>query len=301
MTDIITQSFRKLYRCTCNNGDIDAVPYNISLDPGLYRIELWGASGGGYTGRVGRGGYARAEIKINVTTQYYLFIGSEGFTSTQESAAGGCNGGGSGYQGTQEAENQGRENGGGGGSTDFRIGPSLTDRILVASGGGGTGITYQGGDGGASTGYPGRGWTYDNKTTEGHGGKQSSGGIGGSFTNELGSSFYAENGTLGQGGKGTGNGYSSGGGGGGYYGGGGAYESGAGGGSGYILPSLKGHLKSGRDSFPSPTSNAYETGHIGSGYARITILNGKWPSCKIINYRQYFITLNFVLLLVHHS
>ena len=271
---------QKVYYCNCTfNGEKNSsIPYSITLDPGHYKIELWGASGGntkGGEGKAGKGGYAQAEIFLNETKTYFLYIGGQGGESYDNLAAiGGCNGGGNGFFGTNQTNHDG--NGGGGGATDIRTNQDLNSRILVASGGGGSGIGFPGGDGGATEGFLGGGWynTYEgwNETyTGGTGGTQYQGGNGGIFKDNNNLNF-APNGTLGYGGSGHGIQFHGGGGGGGYYGGGGSFESGGGGGSGFILSGLLGFLKSGQESFPSPTPHVNETGHIGDGFARITTI-----------------------------
>ena len=287
---IETTLFQKIYKCNCKNK-YDIHPYNITLDPGTYRIELWGASGGGIYANPGKGGYARADIEVEKTTTYYLYIGGEGESSNHTVASGGCNGGGDGYYG--EGVKEGRnENSGGGGATDIRtaIG-DLSTRILVASGGGGTSIGYPGGDGGGEVGFDGSGWN-GNFTVSGGGATQQNGGKGGTYNDKI-----AENGTLGVGSDGVGDAYCSSGGGGGYYGGGGAYESGGGGGSGFIKSTLSGILKSGRDRFPSPTKKGYENGHIGDGYARISIITPYMyvtaKNCRTINF--HLLTMIFLI------
>jgi hypothetical protein len=103
----------------------------LILDPGIYELEVWGASGGAYfnVGR-GLGGYARGTITLNEKTKVYVHVGSQGSDSNTGSGSQGCNGGGyANYNG-----------GSGGGSTDIRLKvDSLFSRVIVAGGGGGTG------------------------------------------------------------------------------------------------------------------------------------------------------------------
>ena len=110
--------------------------------------------------------------------------------------------------------------GAGGGASDIRRGgTALTDRVLVAGGGGGTGLNAPGGDGGAPNGTAG--------ASGGQGGTLTAGGAAG------GNSFgVAENGSLGVGGNSAVN--QRAGGGGGYYGGGGSNNGGGGGGSSWV-------------------------------------------------------------------
>ncbi|OIN60729.1 glycine rich domain-containing protein [Arsenicibacter rosenii] len=103
----------------------------------------------------------------------------------------------------------------GGGATDIRIGGSdLSNRVLVAGGGGGAGNVREGGVGGGLIGGVGGG--YNDSGGGGGGGTQSAGGKGGDSDGGV---TQPEDGKLGLGGKGNSSGGGSGGGG--YYGGGG--------------------------------------------------------------------------------
>ena len=90
-------------------------------------ISLAGAQGGRAGGN---GARATATFKTVPTTPLYIFVGGQG--STGSGAAGGYNGGGASGSGHNDE-------GSGGGATDIRTSPFLTDRIAVAGGGGGTG------------------------------------------------------------------------------------------------------------------------------------------------------------------
>ena len=170
----------------------------VTLDPGAYFLEAWGAQGGVNSTSQGFGGYANGWLELTEEKTVYIYVGQHPGTSTN----GGWNGGGNGHH-----SSYGR---GGGGATDFRIdGQELTDRKLVAGGGGGNGFSSRiGGSGGGLTGGNG---SHD----PGFGGTQETGG--------------AANGAFGIGGDRTGS-WSSGGGGGWYGGGGGQDQLGAGGG-----------------------------------------------------------------------
>ncbi len=124
---------------------------------GFYKVELWGAQGGGATG--GKGGYTSGEINLKKGEKFYIYVGGAG----NSSGKGGYNGGGD--AGVLAAKNDG-----GGGATDIRIvggtwndAISLNSRIMVAAGGGGAnangtntaGNGKTGGAGGGSIGYPG--------------------------------------------------------------------------------------------------------------------------------------------------
>lgn len=242
----------------------------VTLKPGRYKLECWGAQGGyrSSSSYGGLGGYSVGEISLEKQTTLYVYVGGSGNTGKTN---GGFNGG-----GKRATYN------GGGGATDIRVGTdSLYARVIVAGGGGSDGATnrngmYGGGEtGGSSTQSYGSG---------GGGGTQTAGGTGGS----------GNAGTFGQGGEGkaASNGF-AGAGGGGWYGGGGSYpdgsgddDRGGGGGSGFVWTGQNapnGYLlgsayyltntstKAGNTSFTAP-GGAAETGHSGDGYARITCL-----------------------------
>lgn len=119
----------------------------ITLTPGTYRFEAWGASGGGYnpaalgiSSRGGQGGYTQATYKINTTTTVYVYVGQAGSYGAGDNAYGGPN---TTFNGGGAGGNSG--SGSGGGATDFRlVGGSwdntegLKSRFLVAGGGGGS-------------------------------------------------------------------------------------------------------------------------------------------------------------------
>lgn len=208
---------------------------NVTLPAGKYKLETWGASGGG---RVpGQGGYATGTITIDNDTTLYICVGQK---------AGTYNGGGTGNHGY------------GGGATHIATAngvlsslSSQKDSILLVAGGGAGGSRGAGGAGG---------------------GANMSGTNGGSGCGTLGTgatvSSPGSGGYSGSFGKAGGGGWNSCGGGGGYYGGGGSYENysrdddddaGGGGGSGYAAPSLT-------------DVTGTTGGHSGNGLAKITVL-----------------------------
>ena len=180
-------------------------------------FDIRGAQGGGDGGL---GGRARATIAVTPSQSIQVTVGGEGTadSSNPNGSAGGFNGGGDVWFG-----------GSGGGATDIRIGgPMLTDRVLVAGGGGGYGVSMSGvpfgGAGGGLLGLP--GGSGGAGSAPGSGGNQTAGGFGGGG---------AGNGSLGSGGDNppiT----IGGAGGGGFYGGGGGDLAGGGGGSGFGPP-----------------------------------------------------------------
>lgn len=114
---------------------------------GWYKIELYGAEGGGINGTTikgGKGAYTSGIIYLDIGTELSFYIGGKG-----DGNNGGVNGGGN-----------GKGNGtGGGGATDVRVGSDIRQRIMVAAGGGGAtqynGASATGGDGGGLVGKSG--------------------------------------------------------------------------------------------------------------------------------------------------
>lgn len=199
----------------------------VTLQPGKYIFETWGAKGGNGEDGGGYGGYSKGQITLSKATNFYVYVGTND----------GYNGGGRSLLKYSI----------GGGATDIRLTPgawdntvSLRSRIIVAGGGGGRGganiLKDAGGPAGGLLGLNGM----DNFGTPGEGGKQTSGGRAGEI-----SSYGATNGVFGKGGNGDNStNTSAGAGGGGYYGGGGGSsdlikyndldDSGGGGGSSFI-------------------------------------------------------------------
>ena len=65
---------------------------HITLTPGTYKLEAWGAQGGtNAAGTGGAGGYSTGTLTVSTTTTYYIFVGGAGSGTT-----GGYNGGGAG-------------------------------------------------------------------------------------------------------------------------------------------------------------------------------------------------------------
>ena len=263
---------------TLRVGDTITIPYTgaaqtITLPAGINTVGIacYGAAGGGSGTVVGAsGGYAYGIYPLNnAPLTMYAYVGGVGSARAGSGGgsgtiAGGFNGGGA----SRYAPNDGTwyyAGSAGGGATDIRIGgTALSNRVIVAGGGGGV----AGGVGGAG-GYPSgvQGWppTYETYNGQGgFGGSQSAGGTGGTGSN----SGHGVSGTLGNGGAGgnDNNTYGQGGGGGGgYYGGGGGgghgngTGGGGGGGSSYI-GSLVGTI----------VGNA---GTTGNGVIKITVLS----------------------------
>lgn len=228
----------------------DSAVFNFKTGPQFWTVpagvtsvhaEVYGAQGGSATG--GKGGRVSSDLSVATGSKLTIYVGSQ-----PSGPEGGENGGGKGCgKGT-----------GGGGASDIRIGgANLTNRVLVAGGGGGAGY---GGKGGAGGGLIGGEGTYDG--SEAHfskGGTQEAGGKGAR-------AYFAKPGELGVGGEGinsTGqctNG-AMGGGGGGYYGGGGSGAGGGAGGSSYADTKV--------------TSNVVHLQGVNEGNGRVVISWGR--------------------------
>lgn len=168
-------------------------------------FDVYGAQGGRLGGK---GGQVTGDFQY-IPTGLYIYPGGAG--NVGNAAAGGFNGGGTAGSGHADA-------GAGGGASDIRTSTGLSDRIVVAGGGGGFGgwIGGAGGAGGltiASAGTKGA-----TATTSGGGGSQIAGGSAGLGVT-TGNGTAGSSGAGGTGGSGTVAG--GGGGGGGYFGGGG--------------------------------------------------------------------------------
>ncbi len=160
---------------------------------GTYKVELWGASGGGLDNAVGGlGGYSSGNILLSQKQNLYVFVGQ--FSSYVDYMC---------YEYNKNNSFNGNKQGscsGGGGATDIRLSVSenwydfnsLKSRIIIAGGGGGALYTGHGGSGGGLKGYDGVGLNSNNNYTIGTGGNQTSGyfGIGGRDTTTGGGGYY---------------------------------------------------------------------------------------------------------------
>ena len=247
-------------------------PYTIPVG-GVYKLEVWGASGGTYAhpyldmhrGAGGAGGYSAGYKILNAETVIYVCVGGAG------------RGNGSGYLG--ESYNGGGAPGAGGGGAIYggasgggathiaamtgtlaQIGEENLDKIYIVAGGGGGGGhnvssvvgAHAGGKGGGASGTSGGG------SDGGSGGTQAQGGSG------------YRSGSFGMGGTGAATGVTGGdgagsGGGGGLYGGGG--RNAGGGGSGYI-GGVPGFSIGAQDYQPTTEQG----GNSGAGKARLTYM-----------------------------
>ena len=175
---------------------------------GTYKLETWGAQGGGLDYAVGGfGGYSSGKIKLSQKQNLYVFVGQ--FSSYVD---GMC------YDYNENNSFNGNKQGscsGGGGATDIRLLSgenwynfnSLKSRIIIAGGGGGAVYIGHGGSGGGLVGYDGVGLNSNNNYTIGTGATQTSTifnpinyngtttGGGGYYTGNLGSSANAGGGS----------------------------------------------------------------------------------------------------------
>lgn len=245
----------------------------IVPETGRYKLETWGAQGGGTQG--GFGGYSVGIISLTENQKLYIYVGGAGSGIT-----GGYNGGGTALT-----------NGfGGGGATHIAtssgklsaLSSSLNNIIIVAGGGGGKGNSGVGGNAGGLSGNNGVDGSCTNKS--GGGATQTAGG-------KCVDSAWCNAGAFGAGGNGKG-GNNGGAGGGGYYGGGagtgGSCYGGGGGGSSYIGNTLLNdksmYCYNCTESSAETTKTISTTCHNstptencakeGNGYARISFYRG---------------------------
>ena len=129
------QTYTFEYPCASTSSSQCKGCYTL-FSPGIYKFQLWGASGGnGEVGIGGYGGFSQGYYTVKSKMGLYLYIGGKGITySSGTVVPGGFNGGGNGGVGTER-----RAAGSGGGATDIRKSTSPTSRIVVAAGGGGGG------------------------------------------------------------------------------------------------------------------------------------------------------------------
>ena len=243
----------------------------VTLPAGTWRLETWGAQGGGIHG--GRGGFSSGEFTTTAPTEVFIVVGGAG-QAPSLAAAGGFNGGG--RAGAHSFTNGA---GGGGGATHIATRAGVlsaldsfrADVLIVAGGGGGNGANHgmnsssdAGGYGGGTIGGDGLGFGVHGT---GRPGTQTSGGI--VVTTD--SRITGTNGSFGRGGDCLGA-TTGGGGGAGWFGGAHGGWEGGGGGSGHIAGLLSNRLMTpGNTSMPNPLGGNM-IGNAGNGFARITRL-----------------------------
>lgn len=253
---------------------------SVTLSPGTYILEVWGAQGGKDTYEGGEGGYSKGTLTLTETKTLYVVVGGKG--GPYATPTGGYNGGGRG--GTQNSNKYGA---GGGGATHIGFKNNVltayesdySSKLLIVAGGGGGSDANQESYAGKATKYGTNTIIYNSADAVGHGGGTSGTAIiDGGRTSTPGtqtSGGYGEQGS-GSFGKGGNGGTNAGGGGGGLYGGGcGTAGTGGAGGSGYVNKTLLTNTETiaGDESIPAPGGGT-EMGHPGNGYARITNVKG---------------------------
>ena len=258
---------------------------------GTYRLETWGAQGGGVEASPGGlGGYSSGIINLETNNKIYINVGGKGEISENALNAisiGGYNGGGNGLISNKDCDFY--KSGSGGGATHMASDTGLlntfenkkSNLLVVSSGGGGGNYCNElnhanGGDGG---GYKGKDaynlGAHGVGNGYGFGASQSNAGcnIGGDCCGGFGAGYSGTTAGLG--------------GGGGFYGGGSSSINGAGGGSGYIRNSLLKNKvmycynceESNEESTKTISTTCSEetpTSYCakkGNGYARITLVS----------------------------
>ncbi len=194
--------------------DYTGTEQSITLKPGDYKMECWGAQGGCSVKTGGYGGYTSGVLSLSAQKTFYVYVGQMGLNSASVFT---FNGGGKyAYSGKTT----------GGGASDIRLingawddFNSLKSRIMVAGAGGGNEEASDGGCAGGLIGYGGNYYRYSGSYSliVAKGGSQTAGGIGG-----YGREGYGGDGGFGFGGSAVvkSNGSWGSGGGSGYYGGG---------------------------------------------------------------------------------
>lgn len=153
---------------TVFNFDYTGTVQEITLPPGKYKLQCWGAQGGSvsgsYTATGSKGGYSEGVLAITEPTTIYVFVGGKGTDSSTSSTSGTANGGwnGGGASVRRSSYDSSGEYGvsyprPGGGATDMclvtstmnyqsgrtvRSSASLLSRFIVAGGGGGASARY---------------------------------------------------------------------------------------------------------------------------------------------------------------
>jgi hypothetical protein len=260
----------------------------LFLDPGIYLLEVWGASGGKCCSHVtrGLGGYAKGVLTLRERTKVFVRLGGQGSDTTNGVGTEGCNGGG-------YASHTGCGGRSGGGATDIRLKvDSLYSRVIVAGGGGG------GGDQTADSGGHGGGLNGGNGGYYGHSGRYAGKG-GGQETETTACADGRENtcpkGTFGYGGNTTGG--CAGGAGGGWFGGSASNaECGGGGGSGYVFTEssakVGGYLLT--EEFYLSNTSMQNGVNSGNGYASVIFIGSFKRSLNQITCNCNCNTLSFL-------
>ena len=295
-SDKVSVTYKAFESVTANtkaSGAVTDCSQSVTLLPGRYKLQVWGASGGddvnnnqSLSSHGGLGGYAEGILTLTAKKTVYLHYGTVGYKGVYgkvgASAIGqGCNGGGG---ATCLESNHAACGFGGGGASDIRIGgDTLYHRVIVAGGGGGSDDHSTGSDECVNC--------WNDGTAGAGGGIEGIRGKQNGVANVIVAGTQTSGNAFGVGGA-PGINQDLGGGGGGWYGGIAPQtvsNAGGGGGSGFVYTSASTGLPSGfaltpsmqltetkiyngTQQFPAVTSGS-ETGHQGNGFARITLLN----------------------------
>ena len=182
------------YTITVKNAFVQDFSYVASAQTftapktGTYKIECWGASGGGAVVGLGSAGYVSGVISLTKNQGLFVYTGQQGNLYENYSSTYMFNGGG--YANQKKTNECGCC---GGGATDIRTtngswdnSASLNSRIMIAAGGGGANdnnisdqITSSGSCAGGLTGYAGNSGVSRYNPYQGRGASQYSGGAGG--------------------------------------------------------------------------------------------------------------------------
>lgn len=163
--DLLVKQKGKTYPSgTVFNYSYTGTVQEVTLPPGRYKLQCWGAQGGNsgsYSGTGSKGGYSEGEIALTEVTTLYIFVGGKGGNGSSTSLVnGGWNGGGGSVG--RSSYNSGDTYGisypaCGGGATDIalvtsgmsysggrtnRAAASLLSRFIVAGGGAGGSARY---------------------------------------------------------------------------------------------------------------------------------------------------------------
>ncbi len=171
----------------------------VTLQPGNYIFECWGAQGGKYTNLTTNtnGGYSKGTVAITTAKTFYVYVGESGkygINTASYDVAPSWNGGGGGGRGsTYQSGTNYAQGCSGGGATDIRLvggnwndTNSLISRVIIAAGGGGASTVTTNTESIAGGGLNGLGGAVNNVAAETYygatGGTQTAGGAKGTST-----------------------------------------------------------------------------------------------------------------------
>lgn len=158
--DILVKQKGKAYPAgTVFNFSYTGTVQEVTLPPGKYKLQCWGAQGGdssSYSGVGSKGGYSEGVLTLTETTTLYIFVGGKGASSGN--GGWNCGGGSTGSSSYDSGDTYGKSYPAcGGGATDIatvtsdmsysskrnnRSSASLLSRCIVAGGGAGASARY---------------------------------------------------------------------------------------------------------------------------------------------------------------